>query len=146
MKLFTTCKILLITIFMLVASLGFSQTSTFTYIDKTVSEKNYINNYKYGQTAYQVDRSQYKLPYTQPNGSVIYVYYYYVWFYNYSYEYYGGNWNKTSTYLSSIDVTIDGQHMGNNWMLITGDYYYLSYWSMSPTSQITIIHSKPLPY
>ena len=145
MKIFTTYKNILFLLFFTISSFCFSQ-KTITIEHKNVSDKNYQSNYKYGQTAYQIDRTVNKYEHIRDDGTKIYVYYYYVWFYNYSYEYYGGKWNKTSTYLENINVTIDGYYMGGNWMLITGEYYYLTFWSINPNATINVNHTKPLSY
>jgi len=141
----TISKLILFIALFFIGFLGHAQVSTVRYISKVQGSKNWVNSYSYGQTAYQVDRSvnTYEMFY---NGKYIYVYYYYVYFYNQSYNKINNQWVKMGTYIPSYTITIDGIVIGPNWMLVTGDYYYASYWSINSNSIVKVTYTSPVPY
>lgn len=120
---------------------GYSQVPTNRYYERSRPTTNYIDNCNYGKTSYQIDKSISRYSINQ-NGYNYNAYYYYVWFYNQSYK----NCNRSSTYLQSIDIYFDGKFMGNFWLLITGDYYFITLYSTNPNANIQIEYSEPLPY
>lgn len=125
----------------LISFISFCQVPTTNYQSRSQPIKNYINNCNYGQTSYQIDRSTQR--YLISQGGINYnAYYYYIWFYNESLK----NCQRTSTYISSINVYIDNQYIGNYYILITGDYYFLTFWSVNPKANIRLEYSKPIPY
>lgn len=120
---------------------GYSQVPTNKYYERTKPSINIIDNCNFGKTSYQVDKSISKYIINQ-NGYNYNVYYYYVWFYNQSYK----NCNRSSTYIQTINIYIDGKFIDTYWLLITGDYYFITLYSTNPTANIQIEYSKPLPY
>ena len=121
------------------------QVSTVSHKSLVTSEKNWVDSYSYGMTAYQIDRSAstYSVYY---NGVYYTAYYYYIYFYNKSKVKSGNYWMRTSTYIQNININIDGVDMGNQWMLITSDYWHISYWSLNPRANVIVTHSNPVPY
>lgn len=145
-KLRTKMKSIIFSILFFVFSLScFSQgVQTTPYIPRGGEKINRLNG-SIGKTSLQVDRSIYS--YAVPNGSsYINAYYYYIWFYNESTVFDGSRWNKVSTYIQTINVYSDNLFIGNYYLLITGDYYYITIWSVNPNANIRITFSEPIPY
>lgn len=141
----TISKILLLLALFFASFAAPAQVSTQSCIKRTQGEKNWVSSHSYGQTSYQVDRSvnRYQMYH---NGEYIYVYYYYLYFYNESYVKVNNQWVRSETYIPSYTITIDGIAIGPNWMLVTGDYYYATYWSIKPYSNVSVSYSSPIPY
>jgi hypothetical protein len=128
-------------LFNLILLVGYSQVPTKPYYTRSAATINYINECNYGKTSYQVDKSINSY-YLNQNGYNYVVYYYYIWFFNDSYK----DCQESSTYIQSINIWVDGQYIGNYYLLITGDYYYLTIWSVNPKANIRVEYSQPLPY
>lgn len=127
-------------LFLLTTSI-YSQVPTSRYFERTSPTFNIIDNCNFGKTSYQIDKSTSKYLINQ-NGVNYDVYYYYVWFYNESYK----NCQRSSTYIQTINIYIDGKFVGNYWLLITGNYYFITLYSSNPTANIQVEYSKPLAY
>jgi hypothetical protein len=134
-------KYLFLLIFILTSLRIFSQVPTHKYYERSQSDLNWINNCNFGKTSYQIDKSI-SMYLINQNGFNYNVYYYYVWFYNESYK----NCNRSSTYIQTINIYIDGKFVGNYWLLITGDYSFITLYSSNYAANIRIEYSKPIPY
>ncbi len=117
---------------------------TTPYTSRGEDRVNNLNN-AIGKTSYQIDRSIYTYK-VLSNNTYVNAYYYYIWFYNESTYFNGYEWRKASTYIQSINVYSDNIFIGNYYLLITGDYQYITIWSTSPNSRMTLIISNPIPY
>lgn len=137
--------ITLFILFLLFSFVGLSQNiPTTPYTQRSAKSINNLGN-SIGKTSYQIDRSAniQSVPY---QNNYVNAYYYYIWFYNESVAYDGYRWKQVATYIQSIDIYSDGIFIQNYYLLITGDYYYITIWSRNPKANIKIVYSKPIPY
>jgi len=141
----TICKISILIAFLLCSFVSVSQNvQTIPYATKSVQKVNKIEN-AIGKTSYQIDRSVY-LQSIKNETTYVNAYYYYIWFYNESIAFDGYDWKRVSTYIQSINIYADNVYVGNYYLLITKDFYYITIWCKNPKANIVIEYSKPIPY